>query len=447
MQPRSLIALALFAAAALGRSLGEDPVAPNAHERVICSLPTETTLYMNATPAVAFAKDGSRVAFVVRSPGKRGVESVPIFTELNRKGELELVVGDGYSFATTPAISDDTEHVAFVVGEAVGTKEESWRLLLDGKTYRKDDWIGAPEFWPGSDDLVFWTQPKVQRSSNGAQRGDCVLRVNKKGGAAWTWAETNRPMAFSADGERAAAITKDGEQTGIVFISPKRQKHTAIELYMPEQLALNHDGRVWALEESRTTAAEGDVDFARELRKVLRVGKSRVGEEYHSAEQPRFAPTGERLACMVAELDRRGVWLVGGAEPVFDFVDIEEIVWERGAPGREGLAFVGRLESEVTAERVAVFAMNAAGELLDGGPEWQAVRGLVVGPGGVAERDFVFAGRKAGRWHLVRTRLVDGQLATTQSAALDFVDRPVLTETGCAAGGVRGSEFIWLTLD
>lgn len=425
-------------------------LAATAEERVLCSMPEGGALHSSGGPAVAFAKDGSRVAFVMRRGPKGREVFVPVTSSAKQAGEVE--VGDEFEGAARPAVSDDGSRVAFSVGEGLGRPGQTWRLLVDGKLYVKEDWIGTPYFWPDSTDLIYWTQPEVKVHSDWETGGDYVLRVNKKPGEEWANARAFEPPSFSGDGKRAAFFAGSATETGLLMVTRQSQKHSYDKLGLPGKLALNHNGKEWALEVSGLREVVRDGSKTNVLSAWIRRGDDEVGLGFESAERPTFAPTGDRLACRVVEDDKYGAWIEGGRDPECVFDAVTELAWELGRAKREGLAFVAYVVEPGqggAADRKRWFArcLDSKGKLLDGGVEWDAVRHVAFGPEGLAARDLVYTAKDGDGWHLVREREVKGSVEVTKSAAFDFIAAPVVADGQIAAGGQRGADFIWITLD
>lgn len=432
-------------------------VVPVVPERLICSMPEEGKLLKMSVPAVAWSPDGTRAAFVMMMMGKKKNRVVLFSTSVDRRGKVKMEDHGEFALGTIPVFSDDGSSFACVFGDDIGEKSEAWRLIVDGKTYRKDDWIGTPSFWPGTTDLIFWTQPDVRLDGMNYYGGDYVLRINKKPGDEWMSAEAYRPMAFSRDGSVAASLVSTIKGAGVLHITPKKQTFESVQAYLPRKLVLNHDGSVVAFEEFRLERGANDLSDPPVERYSIRKGDKRYGAGHHSAEMPEFAPTGDGIAFKVAKRDKWALAIEGVDTTHFDWDDIVEIAWESGTPGAESLAFIGRINDSTESPPEGdptwkpkftdvVKCVNNQGVELEGGTQWDEVRGLVLAPGGASTRNLAYAARRGTEWFLVHESLLDGTTTIKQSLAFDYVGKPVLTEAGWAAGAIRAREIYWITI-
>lgn len=427
-----------------------------AEERLIASAPKRTELA--ATPAlqVAFAPTGDAVAFLVEA--KKG-RFQAVHARPGKSGEVELDVGDPVDAALFPAISDDGEHAAFAVGDDVGSSKESWTLMLDGKSFARADRIGRPAFWPGTDEVLFWTRPKVRSDGRGGLRGDHVLQRGKQKGDEWTRADIFAPIRFSGDGKRASLYVVDGQDQGFLHLTPKKEKWAEGPFTGPigaaPFLALDEKGGRWAFEEQRVEVVQTGNVANTTIKKTVVTEDGPIGDDFAEVRLPRFAPRGKDLAVAVrdAETGKWGVWIEGSRPPEFEFDAISSIAWD---PAAKGLAVVGLVnekgaKAKGTERKAVLRTLDKQGRLEDlpagATPEWDFVRYLKVGPGGAAERDLVFAAQLDGAWHLVRERLVDGKLETWKSAAYEHVAEPVVDGDAIGAGAVRDGDLYWVTPD
>ncbi len=434
-----------------------DEALPIVPERLIVSMPKEGQPLKMSVPAVAWSKDGTRVVFLMMMMGKKKNRVVPFSTSVDRKGKVKLEDHGEYSLGSIPVFSDDGSSFALVVGEDIGEKNEAWRLIVDGKTYRKDDWVGSPAFWPGTNDVVFWTQPDVRQDGVNYYGGDYVLRINKKPGEEWMSADAYRSITFSTDGSVGAALVSTIKGAGVLRVTPKKQAFESMPASLPRNLVLNHDGSAYAFEEYRLTRGANDLSDPPVERYLIRRGAKTIGAEHHSAEMPVFAPSGERLAYKVAKRDKWALAIEGIDSTRFEWDAIGEIVWEKGEPGAEGLAYIGRIvdKSEAPPENDPAFkpkttdvvkCVNGQGVELDGGTEWDEVRHFVLAPGGASSRNLAYAARRGAEWFLVYETMSEGKSTIKQSMGFDYVGQPVPTATGWAAGAIREREIYWIEI-
>ena len=336
------------------------------------------------------------------------------------------------------------------VADDLQTARASWRVLVDGKTKLKADVLGAPHFWPGTDDLLVWTMPDAKVDAWGSVSGEYVLRRGKRSGDPWVRASLADPILFSADGSSALTYASDGEEHGLLLVTPKKEKLLPLPLtssmIAQPLMAMSADGKEWALEEQRVELTQNGSTATAVVKEVVHTPDGMLGEDFASVRMPRFAPAGKRLAVAAqdAETERWGVWIVGGRDPEHAFGRITAIAWEPGDERKLGLAF-SAAEVDVDEPKTVLRIMDREGRLLDGVTKWDRVRYLSVGPGGVAERDLIFTAFEGGRWRLVRERTVDGEVQTWRSEPYTYIAPPVVDGERIGAGAVQDGALVWLS--
>ena len=425
---------------------------------VLATLPDGCELAGEGLELVTFAPGGARVGFVAT----KGDERVPMWTA---DGALES--GEVFTYAHAPTFSDDGEHVAFCVCEALSKSRERWSVLLDGKTQGKKDWIGSVRFWPGTADLVYWTQPGAKLGKDGFYEGGAyVLSVGKKKGKKWSNAGVQAKLVFAPDGRRGATLVSKGTSWSVLLVDRKKQDTDKAVSCFAQGLDLAADGETWALAEIR-----GGGGFAGDRSEgggrpqmawVVRRGEEKLGAEFLSADQPVFAPTGTRLAFRARGESGYGVVVEGNEASELTFGFVTEVVWEpvgAGIPaGSEGLAFVvidggeakpaarGPGAGEPEGGEARVICLDGAGVKLPGGRPFLEIRDLAVAPGGASARNLGYHAKDDKGWHLVHEWMVDEQPHIHVSEVFDALGPPVYTGEGFAAGALRGRELGWVAI-
>lgn len=426
---------------------------------VLAQLPDEYELEGEGVDFVTWAPDGSRVAWVAR----KGGESFPMWTEA-----AEVRSGETYTYINRPAFSDDGAHVAFRVGNTLSKSKERWSVLLDGKPEGKEDWIGSVRFWPGTDDLVYWTQPGARLGKEGFyEGGSYLLRVGKKKGKKWSDAGVSAPMAFAADGSRGAQLVSKGSGWSVLLVDPKKQTADRNLHVFAKGLELAADGETWALAEMRSGAGGGfgarsGEGGPREFAWTVRRGEEKIGEQFRSADSPVFGPTEARLAFRARGEKGYGVVIEGSEAAELTFGFVTEIVWEppggKIPAGSEGLAFVvidggeerrapgGFSAGEPEGGEARVICLDGAGAQLPGGRPFLEIRDLVVAPGGASERNLAYRARDDKGWHLVHEWFVGDTPNVHISKVFDALGPPVFIDGKFAAGALLGRELLWVTV-
>lgn len=456
----SLLALALCAPlqeppAATETLLGRLPEGAQLFAAPGESYPARTTVIGEVGPSLAFAPSGDRVAYQVVADDAHAAPVECFVSGPDRRGKLDVDELGAFDFAKRPFFSADGDALAMLACDRKGRHNEGWdlfewRLVLEGKTYVKEDALGAAAFFPGRTDIACWTWPDSHDLGGGKWPG-AVLRVNKK--PYDTWESAEQDILVPAGKDLATVVMVDG-YTNLLFVRAKGKPEVGPRLDRVPRGAWVFDAqrKAWAGTIRRGTPAPGDTHKGfRETFEALFNGEP-VGASYHSVEAPTFAPSSDALAFRVAMSDAWGAWIVGGEEPQLDFGEVRELVWEEGSKGREGLAFLARTDASEDASEAAstwsVHCLNAKGARIEReAPAWLEQRFLLVPPGGVEEGSFVYTARDADGWHLVHEWRADGAVQTRVSAAYDYVDAPVATKTGFAAGALRGDELLWIALD
>jgi hypothetical protein len=376
--------------------------------------------------------------------------------------------GKAYAYINPPAFSDDSQHVAYSVGAQLTKKKERWSVLLDGKAQGKEDWIGVVQFMPGTDHVVYWTQPGAKLDSNGVYTGGAyVLHVGKKKGKKWKGMNALVSVTFSRDGSTAAGLAPKAGGFVVVLATPKKQWGEGKLVNFSSGLVLSADGSEWAVAEMVVDVTGNPKDWSASglppSRWYVLRGKERLGESFLSSSLPSFGPTAGRFAFRVLGSEGSEV-VIEGEEPhglSYDFV--QSIVWETAGggvkAGREGLAYIAIRSPEGSAAsadllglfppiggKARVVCLDGSGEAQVGDNMFDEIRDLVVAPGGATQRNLTYRAKVKEKWVLVHEWSdAEGQ-HMVKSRAFRAIGAPVFTDDGVAAGALDQGEFSWLEL-
>ncbi|MCA8980116.1 MAG: PD40 domain-containing protein [Planctomycetes bacterium] len=398
---------------------------------------------------VQWSPDGRRVAYV-------GL----------KEGRTHAVIGEdvleSYHFLSAPVFSDDGEHVAFRAGNRKSAKQEQWWVLLDGKQTGAEDWIGAVQFRPGTDELCYWTQPGARIGSMGEYTGgDLVLRAGKRKSKKWDDANALMPLHFSADGEVIASpAMRGGKWTALVFDKKGERKPGKQEgLSMLSAVALSPNGKEVALcgADPRGTGSEvPDLPpgmapprgmFGMKL--IVMHGKEVYGRDELGAGQAVFSPNGKSLAYKLLSNEGMAIAVDGKTALAFQDGFVQTPVWspdsKRIAYGvNEGGAVdpFWRLSPEgdgaITGGKVRVVQHDPRGKHEERGEEFLEVRDLVWNSD---SSKLAYCARTAEGWIVV--------CGAMHSSVFDEVGTPSFApDDGKLLFGARvGRELWWKVLE
>lgn len=306
----------------------------------------------------SWSLDGQRVAYVAVKDG------------LNYPAIDDEVQDSDFLFLERPVFSSNSEHVAFRAGERSSATKEKWWPLVDGKKGKKQDWIGSVQYRPGTDELLFWTQPGAKIGKDGAyNRGKQILLSGKKQGKKWEDARSLEPIAFSADGSVGATAVMRGFEWHILLVTKKGQELTDETLPMVMGIALSPDGSRWAAAVSGfdmsayTGKGDGGGKPGERPRSVsnIRMDGEVIGAAYEGSGSPVFTHDGAALAYTYLKEGKMGVANTEGMQTKAEFGFVFPPVVH---PTGNGLAFVGNSDGAL-AEGLRWF--SRAGLMLVGG--------------------------------------------------------------------------------
>ncbi|MBI4880194.1 MAG: PD40 domain-containing protein [Planctomycetes bacterium] len=380
-----------------------------------------------ATPAIAFAPDGTRVAYVGTKDGK----SVPVVGE---------DIGDAFDFVDPPVFAPSSAQVAFRAGKRVSSKSEKWWILLDGKKTAQNDWIGALSWSPDGKRLAYWTQPGARIGADGAYTGgDLVLVIDGKKGAKWADADALSPPVWSADSKVVASTAMKGGEWHVLLDDKSVAKGVCLK-----EVTLSANGKRYAFSRLRLPARSASGPGAPPpvmTWEVVGLGGT-LGARYESAGTPAISPNGAKVAFKAAQGGKVG--LAVDDEPArleWDFVS--------GASwSNDGKHLACAVATGCTVD--PTWLVTSEGDWSVKGGEWRLlVDGEPRGEPYDELRDLTFSddgqllacrARKEGKW-----RIVCGDRA---SDAFDLVGPPRFSQDGRLVGfGARlGDELLWRTL-
>jgi hypothetical protein len=302
---------------------------------------------------VVWSPNGRRAAYIAFKDGE---------TYAAYDGE----VFDSFKFLGRPTFSDDSEHVVFRAGESKSKTKESWWPYLDGKKGKKQDWIGLVYFRPGSDELVYWTQPGAKLGEDGFYKpGSMILVTGKKKGKKWEDAGSLFPIAFSADGAIAATTVKRG-YTWHVLLAGKKQEVAKEGAMMMKQVALSPSGDRWAADVTELPKFEAGGSgrepgsFPKSKARIL-TENGYVGEQYDEVAEAVFSADGKDIAFVYGKNEKMGLATAKGIETKAEFDFVSKGIFD---PGGQGVAFMANMGGKL--DPVLRFYMGAWGMILGG---------------------------------------------------------------------------------
>ncbi len=410
------MSLAILAAAACAR----DDAFLNDH--VLARAPAGVAI----TDALAFAPDGTRVAYVGTKAGK----SVPVVGE---------EVGEPFDFLDPPVFAPNGAQVAFRAGKRVSPRSEKWWILLDGKKTAQNDWIGALSWSPDGKRLAYWTQPGARIGSDGAYTGgDLVLVIDGKKGAKWKDADALNPPVWSADSRVVASTAMRNGEWHVLL----DDKSVAKGPFLKEP-SLSANGKRWAYARLRTPAGSAPAPGAPPAMAWEVAGPGgTLGARYDSAGSPVISPNGGKVAFKAARGGKVG--LAVDDEPArLDWDFVSTAVWSR-----DGKRLACAVATGCQLDPTWLVSCEGDGSvqggqwrlLVDGearGEQWDEIRDLTFSDDG----EFLACrARQDGKW-----RIACGERS---SDAFDCVGPPRFAPDGrlVAFGARLGDELLWRTL-
>ncbi len=275
---------------------------------------------------IRWSPDGRRAAYVASKDG----QLYPV---------VGSVVHESFDYVNAPSFSTDSAHVVFRVGNRLPKGKEKWWPLLDGKKTRRHDWIGDVNFLPGTEDLIYWTQPGARVERSGAySRDKTVLRVGKKTGKKWKDSTALFPFALSKDNPVAATAVSRGGMWHILLATKKSQKVAKVGFPLMNTFTISPNGKLWAASVSQVDpnwngggggspppppgpGGPGGGSLPG-MKDVVAVGEDILGADFDSAGAPVYGPKNRHVAYKFVKDSKMGVAIDRGekAEAEFDYV-------------------------------------------------------------------------------------------------------------------------------
>jgi len=221
----------------------------------------------------------------------------------------EEVLGN-YDYMNPPLFGGSGADVLFRVGNRVSKSKERWWILINGKEFGGEDWIGDPAFSPAGDCFVYWTKPGAKITSGGAyNRVDQVFVLatrkgkswKRKKGAKWDDGGTIEPPAFHRGGEVVTTFVLDKDKWKLMVIDrEKRGKEQTFGNFMSPMIsvAMNARGNAWAAT-NYGFGPQGWTPEAGEARWSLICGERELGRAYDAAGLAVYSPKDDTLAYRV----------------------------------------------------------------------------------------------------------------------------------------------------
>lgn len=415
-----------LALALLGGIQGKDST-------VLAKVPDGALVVENS---LRFARNGSKVAFVIR----KGAKFRPV---------VDGTVGDEYDEVSAPVMDATGQHVAFRAMLLEHNKSARWILLYDGKSIASDDWIGEVALAPNDGTPAFWlSHGHVNNADGSLSHGPMTLQFGKLKSKKWQGTEEQIPPCFTADGKWVFSVGTRGGDSNVVALDNKG-KEVKYGQGLIAEAVVSADGKEYAC--SSIDYSKGDPKIARAYvfavwREEVAPGPDALPEHasrgYASAGSPVFSPSGRELAYKIERGGQFGVVTNGSMDARYEFDFVDEICW---SPDNGSVAYL--------AGRGCKLNDHSGTEILAGtratGGKWIAVHGDERSSEYDAAREprcsrdgkqFAYAACLEDKWRLV--------VGAKSSDACDDVAGLVWADDGKSVsyGCRQGDEITWRKL-